>query len=66
MTGPDDAFLAPDDALRDFDEVTDVGPGTDGGERPGADDAARRNPAGAAVEDAGRSTGSPEDAAGER
>ncbi|SFP70591.1 hypothetical protein SAMN05660464_4001 [Geodermatophilus dictyosporus] len=65
MTGPDDAFLAPDDALRDFDEVTDVGVGTDGGERPGADDAARPNPAGAAVEDAGRSAGPPEGGAGE-
>jgi len=56
MTGPDDAFLAPDDALRDFDE--DVDAGTDGGAGPGADDAARPDPTGAAVEDAGRSTGS--------
>ena len=55
MTGPDDAFLAPDDALRDFDE--DVDADTDGGAGPGADDAARPDPAGAAVEDAGRSTG---------
>jgi hypothetical protein len=56
MTGPDDAFLAPDDALRDFDDDGD--PDTDGGAGPGADDAGRPNPAGAAVEDAGRSTGS--------
>jgi hypothetical protein len=32
MTGPDDAFLAPDDALRDFDEDTaDLAPDEDGG-----------------------------------
>jgi hypothetical protein len=24
MTGPDDAFLAPDDALQDFDETVDL------------------------------------------
>jgi hypothetical protein len=24
MTGPDDAFLAPDDALQDFDEADDL------------------------------------------
>ena len=58
MTGPDDAFLAPDDALRDFDEDTDIESGTGGGERPGTDDVERPNPAGAGVEDAGRSTGS--------
>ena len=50
MTGPDDAFLAPDDALRGFDDDSDV--------EAGADDEERPNPAGAAVEDAGRSTGS--------
>jgi hypothetical protein len=54
MTGPDDAFLAPDDALSDFDEDT----------RPGADDVER--PAGAVApredgtEDAGRAGGSVE------
>ena len=62
MTGPDDAFLAPDDALRGFDDDdSDVESGTGGGERPGADDVERPNPAGAAVEDAGRSSGSLED-----
>jgi hypothetical protein len=61
MTGPDDAFLAPDDALRGFDDDSDVDPGTGGDERPGADDVERPNPAGAAVEDAGRSAGSPDD-----
>jgi hypothetical protein len=59
MTGPDDAFLAPDDALRGFDDDdSDVEAGTGGGNRPGAEDVERPNPAGAAVEDAGRSTGS--------
>ena len=58
MTGPDDAFLAPDDALRGFDDDSDVESGTGGAERPGADDVEGPNPAGAAVEDAGRSTGS--------
>ncbi len=58
MTGPDDAFLAPDDALRGFDDDSDVESGTEGGDRPGAEDVERPNPAGAAVEDAGRSTGS--------
>ena len=59
MTGPDDAFLAPDDALRGFDDDDDdVESGTGGGDRPGAEDVERPNPAGAAVEDAGRSTGS--------
>jgi hypothetical protein len=59
MTGPDDAFLAPDDALRGFDDDdSDVESGTGGGDRPGAEDVERPNPAGAAVEDAGRSTGS--------
>ena len=59
MTGPDDAFLAPDDALRGFDDDdSDVESGTGGGERPGADDVERPNPAGGAVEDAGRSSGS--------
>ncbi len=57
MTGPDDAFLAPDDALRGFDDDDDE-VGTAGGDRPGAEDVERPNPAGAAVEDAGRSTGS--------
>jgi hypothetical protein len=33
MTGPDDAFLAPDDALRDLPE--DAGPGAADVERPG-------------------------------
>jgi hypothetical protein len=60
MTGPDDAFLAPDDALRGFDDDSDVESGTGGAERPGADDVERPNPAGAAVEDAGRSAGPPE------
>ena len=41
MTGPDDAFLAPDDALRDFDEDSDIESGTGGGERPGSDDVER-------------------------
>jgi hypothetical protein len=59
MTGPDDAFLAPDDALRGFDDDDgDVEAGTGGANRPGAEDVERPNPAGAAVEDAGRSTGS--------
>jgi hypothetical protein len=58
MTGPDDAFLAPDDALRGFDDDDDVESGTESGNRPGAEDVERPNPAGAAVEDAGRSTGS--------
>ena len=58
MTGPDDAFLAPDDALRGFDDDGDVESDTGGGDRPGAEDVERPNPAGAAVEDAGRSTGS--------
>jgi hypothetical protein len=32
MTGPDDAFLAPDDALRDFDEdAVDLMPDEDEG-----------------------------------
>ncbi len=61
MTGPDDAFLAPDDALRGFDDDSDVESGTGGAERPGTDDVERPNPAGAAVEDAGRSTGSLDD-----
>ncbi|MBM7806729.1 hypothetical protein JOD57_002566 [Geodermatophilus bullaregiensis] len=60
MTGPDDAFLAPDDALRGFDDDGDVEAGTDGGERPGTDDVERPNPGGAAVEDFGRSTGTVE------
>ncbi|MFP5369324.1 MAG: hypothetical protein ACLGI3_01035 [Actinomycetes bacterium] len=39
MTGPDDAFLAPDDALRDFDEVVDPSTGEDEGPTaPPADD----------------------------
>ena len=58
MTGPDDAFLAPDDALRGFDDDGDVESGTGGGDLPGAEDVERPNPAGAAVEDAGRSAGS--------
>jgi hypothetical protein len=45
MTGPDDAFLAPDDALRGFDDDSDVESGTGGGERPGTDDVERPNPA---------------------
>ncbi len=60
MTGPDDAFLAPDDALRGFDDDSDSESDTGGGDRPGAEDVERPNPAGAAVEDAGRSTGSPD------
>ena len=66
MTGPDDAFLAPDDALRGFDDDSDVESGTGGAERPGADDVERPNPAGAAVEDAGRSAGSLQDGTGEQ
>ena len=31
MTGPDDAFLAPDDALMDFDETTELTAGQDEG-----------------------------------
>jgi hypothetical protein len=58
MTGPDDAFLAPDDALRGFDDDGDVESGTGDDDRPGAEDVERPNPAGAAVEDAGRSAGS--------
>ena len=67
MTGPDDAFLAPDDALRGFDDDdSDVESGTGDGDRPGADDVERPNPAGAAVEDAGRSAGSLQDGTEER
>ncbi len=58
MTGPDDAFLAPDDALLDPDEERAVESGTGGGDRPGAEDVERPNPAGAGVEDAGRASGS--------
>jgi|tagenome__1003787_1003787.scaffolds.fasta_scaffold17377271_1 hypothetical protein len=54
MTGPDDAFLAPDDALQDFDE--DAGPGAEDVERPAGTVAAREDE----VEDAGRSGGSVE------
>ncbi len=36
MTGPDDAFLAPDDALRGFDDDdSDIESGTGDGDRPG-------------------------------
>jgi hypothetical protein len=52
MTGPDDAFLAPDDALRDFDED----PGADDVERPGSTVPPREDE----VEDAERSAGSVE------
>src|SRR4051794_8368939 len=48
MTGPDDAFLTPDDALRDFDEDTvDLTPDEDDGptESPADDEA---DPSGAA------------------
>jgi hypothetical protein len=31
MTGPDDAFLAPDDALQDFDETVDLAADQDEG-----------------------------------
>ena len=58
MTGPDDAFLAPDDALRGFDDDSDVESGTSDADRPVAEDVERPNPAGAAVEEAGRSTDS--------
>jgi hypothetical protein len=54
MTGPDDAFLAPDDALQDFDE--DAGPGAEDVERPAETVAAREDE----VEDAGRAEGSVE------
>ncbi|MGY1624460.1 hypothetical protein ACI789_19845 [Geodermatophilus sp. SYSU D00965] len=54
MTGPDDAFLAPDDALQDFDE--DVRPGTDDVERPAHAVAPRED----GVEEAGRGGGSVE------
>ncbi|SDD40657.1 hypothetical protein SAMN05660690_4229 [Geodermatophilus telluris] len=64
MTGPDDAFLAPDDALREFDDVTDLPAGTDGGRRSGEEGAGRPDPTGAAVEDAGRSAGPPEGGTG--
>ncbi len=51
MTGPDDAFLAPEDALQDFDE--DAGPGADDVERPaaapGEDDVDRDGPTGSAA-----------------
>jgi hypothetical protein len=41
MTGPDDAFLAPDDALRDFDEDVDLTADEDEGPTaPSADDEA--------------------------
>jgi hypothetical protein len=41
MTGPDDAFLAPDDALRDFDEAVDLTADEDEGPTaPPADDEA--------------------------
>jgi hypothetical protein len=41
MTGPDDAFLAPDDALRDFDEAVDLPADEDEGPTaPPADDGA--------------------------
>jgi hypothetical protein len=41
MTGPDDAFLAPDDALRDFDEAVDLRADEDEGtSAPPADDEA--------------------------
>jgi hypothetical protein len=41
MTGPDDAFLAPDDALRDFDEDVDLTADQDEGPTaPPADDEA--------------------------
>ncbi|MGY1690267.1 hypothetical protein [Geodermatophilus sp. SYSU D01105] len=60
MTGPDDAFLAPDDALRDFDE--DPGPGADDVERPAGTVAPREDE----VEDADRAGGSVEREAPER
>ncbi len=41
MTGPDDAFLAPDDALRDFDEDIDLtADEAEGATAPPADDEA--------------------------
>ena len=41
MTGPDDAFLAPDDALQDFDEADDPAADEDAGPTPSsADDGA--------------------------
>ncbi len=41
MTGPDDAFLAPDDALQDFDEAADLAADQDEGRAaPRADDEA--------------------------
>ena len=51
MTGPDDAFLAPDDALRDFDEAVDLTADEDEGSTalPANDEA---DPPGAAGTDA--------------
>jgi len=53
MTGPDDAFLAPDDALRDFDEAVDLRADEDEGPTaPPADDEA--DPPGAVGPDVAR------------
>ncbi|MBB3086390.1 hypothetical protein [Geodermatophilus sabuli] len=54
MTGPDDAFLAPDDALYDGDE--DTRPGADDVERPPETVAPRED----GIEDADRASGSVE------
>ena len=54
MTGPDDAFLAPDDALLDVPE--DSAPGTDDVERPGPAVPPRED----GVEDVGPAGGAPE------
>jgi hypothetical protein len=51
MTGPDDAFLAPDEALHDFDEAVDLPRKEDGDEdtiTPRTDDQA--TPPGAEAE----------------
>ncbi len=40
MTGPDDAFLAPDDALRDFDDVDLTADEDEDATAPPADDEA--------------------------
>jgi hypothetical protein len=62
MTGPDDAFLAPDDALRDLPE--DAGPGAADVERPGdsvppREDEVEERPGGS-VEDPGGTGGADE------
>jgi hypothetical protein len=63
MTGPDDAFLAPDDALRELPE--DAGPGAADVERPGEsvpprEDEAEDRSGGSVEDDAGGTGGSVE------